>query len=329
MKKLSLLIALMSTLAIIGILVITRSLNSRTTSELTFGIIQTISHPALDSARIALEAQLKHQLGDRISCIVHNAEGSIATAQTIAQSLHRDKNIKAIATIGTLATQAAAQVEQEKPIIYCAVSDPATLGLPEHTTNVAGLSDNVDIAASADALQALCPTARTVAIIYNPSEVNSVAVVKRMDAELDRRSLTKLHVGVTSESEVLTAVSTALRNADVLWIPTDNTVACVMPAVGTAALEAHKPVIICDKNLVTPGILAAAGSADYSLQGTQAAMMIVQRLVLSTEHIHPCASGSSVAKIQIHRATAQTIGITIPHAIADRIEWINTQERGA
>ena len=44
---------------------------------LRIGVVQFISHPALDRACSGFLQQLQEKLGDKISCIIQNAEGSM------------------------------------------------------------------------------------------------------------------------------------------------------------------------------------------------------------------------------------------------------------
>lgn len=312
---------------IIGLVVIVhKHKTQQSIGKYTIGIIQTISHPALDSVRKSIETRLSEKIGGDVVCIVQNAEGSIATAQTIAKSMHEDCNIQAIATIGTLATQAAMIQEKIKPIIYSAVSDPSGCGISKERLNVVGISDCIDVNASADALQAICPSAQTVAILYNPSETNSVTEVERMIKTLEIRGLTPIHVGMTNESEALTAVKMALREGDVLWMPTDNTAACVMDLIGKEALKAKKPAIstfLCGKKTPLPsGILAVAGGVDYPESGKVVADLIVQILIDKKEVDSLIIPNSASSKIYIHEATAHELNISIPHTISSKIIWV-------
>jgi putative tryptophan/tyrosine transport system substrate-binding protein len=296
------------------------------TSKYTIGIVQTISHPALNSACREIVKELSKSLGNDVSFVIQNAEGSIAMAQTIVKSLCQNKNINALATIGTLATQAAMQQEKSKPIIYCAVSDPESAGISKKDSNVAGISDRVDVDASLNALINLCSTVKTVAMIYNPSETNSISVVKRMVAALEKQHLQPLHIGVTNETEVLSAVKTALKDADAIWIPTDNTVACVMSMVGKMALLMKKPVIstfTCDEKILSPGILAVAGSTDYPESGRMAAHLLMQGVVDKCGSASLSAEKTPACKIYIHKPTLQALGIKVPQKLLDHVIWVN------
>src|SRR5207248_551894 len=171
-------------------------------SSIKIGILQTASHPALDAARNGFIDTITKNTGGTITCVVYNAEGSIINAHAIAERLHADDEVKAIYAIATPALQAVASVENTKPIFIAAVSNPYDLGIIDKKTNIYGTTDMIDIAGTVKAIKNILPNVSTIALIYNPSENNSVAQIKVMDKELRLRSITPVHVGISTEMEI-------------------------------------------------------------------------------------------------------------------------------
>jgi putative ABC transport system substrate-binding protein len=297
--------------------------NRTADKTLTIGILQTISHTALDNCRNGLMEELEKTFGKNIRVKERNAQGSMLTAQTIAKSFHCDKQISGIVSIGTLATQAITQIEKQKPIFFCAVTDPQKFGLTNNQINSCGVSDAVDVDKAIQTLQALAPNAKNIAIIFNPAEANSECLVNQMDEKLKQKDLIPVHIGVNNETEVQTAAIIATQKADALLIPTDNTVACVMNIIGEIALKSKKPLFICDSLLISKGILAASGSVNYKECGKLTAKLIEQvfckkQMPNSLAVIFPKSNS-----IVMHKLTAEKLNIKVPEDLVHKIEWVN------
>src|SRR5262249_48627479 len=149
---------------------IKRFKKSNNTAAYTIGILQTASHPALDAVRDGFIEELKQKLGNSVAFVIQNAQGTVASAHTIAQQFHANTQYDAFFDIATPAAQALSAVEKEKPIIIAAVTDPYALGLVHPTSNVCGVTDMIDIKAEIDMLTALIPTAQSVGILYTAGE---------------------------------------------------------------------------------------------------------------------------------------------------------------
>ncbi len=63
-----------------------RKSSSPVKNDLVIGILQTASHPALDAARDSFIAELKNKIGDSVTFVLQNAQGSIANAHAIAEA---------------------------------------------------------------------------------------------------------------------------------------------------------------------------------------------------------------------------------------------------
>lgn len=305
---------------ILGALVVSSKSNLSKKDVLTIGVLQTISHPALDAARDGAVSRLKELLGDKVCIITQNAEGSAMTAQNIAASFHNNKQISAVITIATLATQAMAKVEKEKPIIYCAVTDPKALGLVHDKTNACGITDAVDINQLVKRIKMLLPTAKNIALLFNPAETNSVSFVNEMDAILQLLDIKSFHVGVNNECEVSSAATVAFEKADAVVIPTDNTIASVMSVVAKAALKNNKPLFICDDLLFTNGVFGCTGSVNYHEAGRQSADLIMDIVNHEKTPETILAVGPALKKMIVSQKMADALNIKIADTLKNDIE---------
>src|SRR5690554_8026363 len=105
----------------------------------------------------------------------------MANANTIAQQFKNAK-LDLILAIATPTAQAVANLTKDTTILITAVTDPVDAGLVESAerpgTNVTGTTDIQPMEAQFQLNIDLVPHARTVGIIYNAGEANSVAQVR-------------------------------------------------------------------------------------------------------------------------------------------------------
>jgi len=287
--------------------------------QFTVGILQTASHPALDQTRECFIAEMKKLMKGEVDFSIQNAEGSLSQAQSIAENFHSHQKIKAIFAIGTPAVQAAARIEKSKPIFIAAVSEPESLGLIYPGTNICGTTDRIDTESQADFIQQLIPHIESVAILYNPSESNSVSMVEKMEGSMKKRGIGNHVIGVHSESEIVQAVMTAARKGNVLLIPADNLLVGAMPLVAKEALKRKCPLIASDIPSVAKGALAAQG-ADYGDLGRQTAVIAHRVLLLGETPYQIGIHDPTNTKTIVNEKILAELKIAISKEIAASIE---------
>ncbi len=290
MKKI---IILSTTLLMLTIGFLTFKVCKRPSNALyTIGILQTASHPALDAAREGFIETLQTKLGNKIEFVTQNAQGSVATAHTIAQQFTANKRFSGFFAIATPAAQAMSALEKEKPIVLAAVTDPHALGLINQKTNVCGVKDMIDVKALIEMLQQLVPSAKTVGLLYTSGEQNSQVLAEKMREELISQGLTPIDFAISNELDVAAITELACRKTDVILAPTDNTVALSISLIASTALKHKKPLIVSDDTLVASGALAARG-IDYKECGKQAGLIAYDIIVNGKK---PCDLGVTQAK---------------------------------
>lgn len=287
-------------------------------AKITVGIVQTASHPALDQAREGFMKTLRDEMGDDVAFIVQNGEGSVSQIRTIVQRFHADRSIDAIYTIGTPATQAAVAMEKEKPVFFAAVTDPTRIGLSEDNQNVTGTLDTIDVPGEIDLLVGLVPQAKTVALMFNPAEVNAIRMKEEMRQELMARHLQVIEVAISQETEARVAATRAVQVADALLAPIDTLIAMTAPCIADIAIKAGKPFFVSDSLLVEKGALAAHG-VDYFSAGRETATQALEVLL----------HGKKIQELPIHAATQSPplvnpdvlhkLGLSIPKELLGKL----------
>lgn len=281
-------------------------------AQFTIGILQTTSHPALEMAKEGFIKTITAELAETVDFICCNALGSALKLESFAQEYHENKKISAIFALGTPAALAIATIEKEKPIIIAAVTDPHELGLIHKQTNVTGSSDMTDPKYQINYLKQLMPHAKTVAILYTATEQNSSIVAKKMIEALLHEGLNPLEIAFDAESTLLASIDNALTNADVLFIPTDNTLSSMMQTIAQRAYKSKKPVWVCDNTLIAHSSILASYGIDYETNGIQAARAAITVL---TQHKKPYEIAVTHAPkdiLLINKKTLRDLHLKVP-----------------
>lgn len=283
------------------------------------GIVQLVQHDALDSANKGFVDALKekgYEEGKNIKIEQQNAQGEQANAQTIAKQFVDSKK-DLIFAIATPAAQAAYNATKDIPIVFTAVTDPVKAEIAKDwkssDTNVTGSSDKVPVEDQLKLLKKLLPQAKTVGVIYNTSETNSVTQVDELKAAAEKQGLSVKEIGVTNVNEINQNLSSALGQIDVLYTPTDNTVASGYSLVGKLCLEKNVPIIGAEEAVVTKGGLASIG-IDYYKLGKEAGFKAIEVLEGKKPSEVPITTLSDMS-FTINTDVAKKLNITIPSDI--------------
>src|SRR3712207_6320621 len=164
-------------------------------TEIRIGITQIIEHPSLDAARRGVEKALKKDLGKRLKIEYQSAQGDFGTAQLIAKSYVNSKK-DVIVAISTPSAQAALNATKQIPIVYTAVTDPKVAGL--FGKNITGTTDMSPLEEQLNVLKYLFPKAKKVGFLYNPSEQNSVSLLKQFRSLSTKKQLQVVEKGVNT-----------------------------------------------------------------------------------------------------------------------------------
>ncbi len=240
------------------------------------GVLQLIQHPALDKANQGFTDAIRDS---KLHAVIdqQNASGEQPACQTIAEKF-ADDNDNLIYAIATPAAQAAAAATTEIPIVISAVTDPAGSGLVASNDapggNVTGTSDLTPVKEQIDLLRKLLPSAKKVGILYCTAESNSAIQVKMAKEACDAAGLEAKEYSVSSSNEIQTVVESMIGNADVIYTPTDNTIAAGMSTVSSVATD-HKIPIICGEE----GQLEGGGLATYGIDYYQLGYMAGEQAV--------------------------------------------------
>ena len=232
-------------------------------------ITQIVKHPSLDLIAQGILKELKENGYDEANITQDNAQGNMTTAVQIAQKIVSQKPdlVIAISTPSAQTMQKALQGTQI-PLVFGAVTDPLGTKLVKNLEKPKGfITGTVDLPSAEDQvalMQKMLPRLKTVGLVYNPSETNSVFQLTQFKKALTLKSLKFAEATAVKTSEVQSAVSSLLNKVEAIFIPNDNTVVSALQALLKVTNESKIPVFVSDPESVGAGALA--GIANHQEQ---------------------------------------------------------------
>lgn len=296
------------------------SKNSNEVKEMyTIGINQLVQHDALDASREGFIEGLKEkgfEEGKNLKIDYQNAQGDIAIAKTVSDQFVTSK-VDMIFAIATSSLQASYNATKDIPIVFTAVTDPIGAGVAESWessgTNVTGTSDMVSMEKQLSLLTTLVPDIKTLGVIYNSSEANSLAQVQELKKEAEKNAIDIKEISVTTVNEINQNLNAAIGSIDALYAPTDNTVASAYDLVGNICVNKNIPILCGEEAGVSKGGLCSIG-IDYFKLGKEAGYKAAEILNgAKPEDIE--ISTLSDMSITINTEVAEKLNITIPEDI--------------
>ena len=281
------------------------------------GVVQLVEHDALDASYKGFKDGLEkagYKDGDKIKIEYKNAQNEQSNCQTIAKQFVTDK-CDLVLAIATPAAQAMANESKDIPILVTAVTDPADAKLVKSNkkpgTNVSGTSDLTPVAKQMNLLKELIPNAKKVAMLYCSAEANSLYQIQLFEAALDKDGIAYKEYAIADTNEVQSVTTAAAGECDVLYIPTDNTLASVTETVYNVVAPAKIPVIAGEEGICNGCGVATLSISYYDLgyaTGEMAYEILAEGADITTMDVRyaPNVTKKYNAKI------CEELGITVP-----------------
>lgn len=284
-------------------------------------IIQYVEHTSLNTIKAAFDQQMK-ELGytdqKNISYVFKNAQGDQNIAASIIQNF-KGESFDAIVAIATPAAQSAAVLAKDTPIVFAAVSDPigaklaSSLEAPDK--NITGTSDEIQVEMILQKAMQIDKNLKTLGVIYNKGESNSVTNIRKTKAFAKEKGLTIKEATVTNVNEVQTAIDVLVNQCDAVFAPNDNTIASAMNVVSQTCLQAQKPIYVGADSMVQDGGFLSVG-IDYESLGQETARMVDRLLKGETVKNIPIKIFKEDLKIYVNQDVLKTLKIALPQEIS-------------
>ena len=281
----------------------------------TVGICQLVTHDALDAATQGFMDALNEALPGQVEFDVQNAAGDSNTCSTIVNSFVAD-GVDLILANATPALQAATAATADIPILGTSVTEygvalniqgfDGTVG-----GNVSGTSDLAPLDQQAAMIYELFPDAETVGLIYCSAEANSQYQVDTVKAELEKLGYTCELYPFADSNDAAAVTQTACDASDVIYLPTDNTVASNTGIVDNICQPAGVPVVAGEEGIVK-GCGVATLSISYEELGRITGEMAVQILTGEADVSELAIQYDTAVTKMYNAANCEALGITVP-----------------
>ena len=240
------------------------------------GVCQLIQHAALDDATRGFTDALVAEFGDKVVVDTQNASGESALCASIVNQFIAEE-VDLIMANATPALQAAAAATDVIPIIGTSVTEYGVALQIDNFAgtvggNVSGASDLASLEAQAAMVKEWFPNAGTVGLLYCSAEANSQYQVDVMNAELEQLGYTCQYASFSDSNDLAGVVEYCVGHYDLIYVPTDNTVAANTASIDNICRPAGFPVIGGDGGICS-GCTVATLCIEYYDLGYAAGQM--------------------------------------------------------
>ena len=285
-------------------------------AQYTVGVIQLVTHDALDAATQGFIDALNAEMGEGVVEIdVQNAAGDSNTCATMANAFVADE-VDLIMANATPALQAATAATGDIPVLGTSITEyGVALGIEDFNGtvggNVSGTSDLAPLDQQAAMIVELFPEAKNVGLVYCSAEPNSQYQVDTVKALLEAKGVTATLYPFSDSNDVAAVAQNACDASDVIYVPTDNTVAANTGIVDNICQPAGIPVVAGEA-----GICGGCGVATLSISyydlgvttGKMAAKILKGEADIATM---PIAYAENFTP-QYNAAICEALGVTVP-----------------
>ena len=294
--------------------------------QTSVAVTAIVEHPALDAVRDGVRDELDaagYRPGENLAFTYRTAQGNPTIASQIArQFAGQDHDV--IVPISTPSAQAVLSATDDVPVVFSAVTDPVAARLVRDPAapqgRVTGVSDLSPVERQLALIREVMPEARTLGVIYNPGEANSVKILDLLKRHGPDFDLATVESVATKSSEVLSAARNLVGKADAVYIPTDNTIVSALESAIKVGIDNDMPIFAADTASVPRGAVMALGFDYYDL-GRQTGRIVVRVLEGEKPADIPVQSVETT-QLSVNPAAAGRMGLAVPGSVMERADEV-------
>lgn len=282
----------------------------------TVGVIQLVTHDALDAATLGFQDALIEELGEEnVTFDIQNAAGDSNTCGTIANSLVAAE-VDLIMANATAALQAATAATGTIPVLGTSVTEyGVALGIDNFDGtvggNVSGTSDLAPLDQQAAMIIELFPDTETVGLLYCSAEANSQYQVDTVMALLEAEGISCELFPFADSNDAAAVTQAACDFSDVIYVPTDNTVASNTGIIDNICQPAGIPVVAGEEG-ICEGCGVATLSISYYDLGYTTGKMAAQVLTGEADISEMAISYADNFTPKYNPVICEALGVTVP-----------------
>ena len=239
------------------------------TAKYNVGICQLIEFDAHDDATEGFIAALNEEMPGEVYFSKKQAANDISACSTIINQFLAEE-VDLILANATPVLQIAVASTGETPILGTSVTEySAALGLKETNgtlgANVSGTSDLAPLDKQAEMIKQWFPDAKKVGFLYCSAEANSKFQIDGIRPYLEKLGYECKDYAFTDSNNLASMTETAAANCDVIFVPTDNTIADNAPIIDNICRYEKVPVVGGDEAICRKCTVAALCVDYYEL----------------------------------------------------------------
>jgi putative ABC transport system substrate-binding protein len=266
--------------------------------------------------------------GKNVFFKVKDADGDKTKVETFLQQVtgvetpvYEKPNL--LLVIGTSATQIAAEIVKNLPVVFTVVFDASSAGVMKDgkaIENFTGTTYRVPIARQMEVFQRILPQVNRLGVVYS-NEPNSIAQVQELEEVAKRLDIQVVKSPQkVGEEDLGPATERLVGQVDAIFAPGDTTVERAPEAIISVAEKNQLPIMAVGERNIEKGALFGLTPDTYAL-GKETAKMALRITMDAKPSDIPIVSEWRF-RLVINQKTAETLGITIPPLLlsaADRI----------
>lgn len=293
-------------------------------------IVKQMDHASLDEIANAVCEQLDkiaEEKGVKINYEVYSGQGDQTVLSQIGAQVIADQ-VDAIIPIATLAAQVltGAAEESETPVVFAAVSDPATAQLTG-IDYVTGTSDALNTEFIMDMMLKQNPNIKNVGLLYSLSEPNSATPIAEAKKFLTDKGIKFTEMTANTNDEVVAAAGTLISDkVDAIFTPTDNIIMAAELAIYEDLAKAGIPHYTGADSFVRNGAFVTCG-VNYTDLGHDTADLAYRAITEGMDQLedfYKVAGG--IITVNTETATALKIDPAVFKDLGTVVEVETTEE---
>ena len=284
----------------------------------TVGVLQFMSHPALDAINKGIKEGLAdsgYTVGKDVKIDFQNAQGDQSNLKTMSTKFENEGAAVSVG-IATPAAVALANTINDKPVVFSASTNPMSAKLVKSYEkpggNVTGVSDQAPLEAQLKMMKAFLPDMKTLGVIYTSSDDSATTEARKMIALAEKAGL-KVKVYSIASSNDLNQTSLQMvenHNVDAVFVPTDNTIAGAMTTLIKNTDAAKVPVFPTVDTMVKDGGVAAESINQKNI-GVMTGKMVAKILKGANPKTLP-VDFTKTGELVVNKAQLEKLGLTMP-----------------
>jgi putative ABC transport system substrate-binding protein len=296
----------------------------------TILVSQWVHHLALDQTVEGLKdglLQRGYKQGENLVFRLESPQGNAPlSAQIASKFVHQSPDI--VVAIATPSAQSFLRYSKNNQVklVFASITDPVQAGLFDQNNqpngSVWGVSNFLSPEPQLALFQRIQPSLKKLGFLYNPSEANSLSLIKTLVPICNRLGIQLVLQSANKTSDMPQAAIKLLKNVDAVFISNDNTALSAIHSIIQLANKVKIPVYVSDTALVKQGALAALGPNQYAL-GVQTAHMIAN--IMENKPVHSLEYPKET-QIILNENAADLLGISLTQEIKSLANFIVKRE---